>query len=218
MALTLLLLAGGGTARAQETNSASAPDPDPFLALERNNIFDQSRIPHDYRPGYANRPRVETITLCGIGVDDRKGDAIFQGSGNWFKAGETIKGLKIVRITLDSVTLADTNDDTPTHSGSIALSNSSGSTATNSGRDTLANSSGKSFVTNFSSNTFVLDMDIHPSLRREGDGPWRVSAYVAPQAAPATNSAATTTLATASGAKDNDIIAKLKKKREQEEK
>jgi hypothetical protein len=234
IALTLLLLAGGATARGQQTNSASAADQDPFLALERNNIFDESRVPHDYRSSNINRPRVETITLCGIGVYDRGRDAIFQGSDKWFKAGETIKGLKIVRITLDSVTLADTSSDPQADSGGNTATNSGGSATTNSGGNTLTNSgssaatnSGSNTLTNFGSNAlvahsasniFVLDVDARPTLRREGDGPWRLSAYIAPEPAPAANTAVTATAVRVSGAGDNDIIAKLRKKREQEEK
>jgi hypothetical protein len=274
IALTLLLLAAGWTGRAEETNTPSAPDQDPFLALERNNIFDESRVPHDYNPGRMNRPRVETITLCGTGVDDAGANAIFQGSSKWFKAGDTIKGLKIVRITFDSVTLAETGDDPPPNSASIAatnsitnaLTNSSGSaptnsashtptnsgshiatnsassaptnfvtntatnsggnTATNSGGNTATNSAGSvpahsardTLVANSATNIFVLNMDTRPTLRREGDGPWRVSAYIATEPAPAAASAAATASASTSGAGDNDIIAKLRKKREQEEK
>ena len=82
---------------------------------------------------------METITLCGTAVDDCESNAVFQGSDNFFKAGQIIKGLKIVRITLDSVTLADTNDDTPTNSSSKAATTSGGSPATNSGSNTATN-------------------------------------------------------------------------------
>ena len=165
----------------------------PFQALERNNIFDQSRVPHDYRPGSVRRPPVETVTLCGTAVDDSESNAVFQGSDGFYKAGQTIKGLKIVKITLNSVTLADATADAPTNSIAAALTNSvtnsAGSTLTNSTGNAPAHPSDKTFVTHSVSNTFVLDMDIHPTLRREGDGPWRLSAYVASQPAPATNSA-----------------------------
>jgi hypothetical protein len=271
MALTLLLLAGGGTARAQETNTASPANHDPFQALERNNIFDESRVPHDYQPGSnIRRPRVETITFHGTIMDGTGGVALIRCSGTrdkWlFKTGDLIDGLKLVRFDAESAVLTDPADNAPTNSASDTPSNSAGGTLTNfttinptnSVSNGLANrgsnfstnsssnkpaSSGTGVSTNSSSNTlasfsastptnsssgtpgsssshtFVLNLDTHPTLRREAGGSWRLTGYIAPEPASDTNAAAATIAsATASGAGDNDIIAKLKKKREQEEK
>jgi hypothetical protein len=72
-------------------------------------------------------------------------------------------------------------------------------------------------LTNDGSNTFVLPADSSASLRREDNGPWRVSGYVA-DAAPDTNSTAAASSAAPAGAGggENAILERLRKKREQE--
>jgi hypothetical protein len=269
--LTLvLLLAGGGTARAQETNAAPPANHDPFQALERNNIFDESRVPHEFQPGSnTRRPRVETITFHGTIMDETGGVALLGCSASrdkWlFKTGDLIDGLKLVRFDAESAVLTDPADNAPANSVSDTPANSADSTLTNAatinptnstsnglanpGSNVLTNSSsnklassGAGASTNSSSNTpassgagtptnsssgtpggssshtFVLNLDTHATLRREAGGPWRLTGYIAPEPASGTNAAPAIASATASGAGDNDIIAKLKKKREQEEK
>jgi hypothetical protein len=73
-------------------------------------------------------------------------------------------------------------------------------------------------LTNSSSNSFVLPTDRSSSLKREDNGPWTLSGYTAASAMPETNSSVTASVLSvpAPGAGADDIIARLKKKREQE--
>jgi hypothetical protein len=76
-------------------------------------------------------------------------------------------------------------------------------------------------LTNASSNLFVLPTDRSTSLKREDNGPWTLSGYAAAVATPdanTTNLAVSASSAPAAVSAADDIIAKLKKKREQEEK
>ena len=74
-------------------------------------------------------------------------------------------------------------------------------------------------LTNSSSNTFVLSMDGNPSLRREENGPWRISGYIAAAPSAATNGTETAVAApSAGGGPASDILAKLMKRRQEEEK
>jgi hypothetical protein len=165
-----------------DTNSAPTAEVDPFRLISRNNIFDQSRIDRGYNenPGPI-RPvrRVETLTCHGSSLDNGSGYAWFSGSGvsesRAYKVGDSVDGLMISKITLNTVT-----------------------------------------VTNAGTNTFVLPTDPSQSLRREEDGPWRPSDYIAAVPTPDTNSTATAVSTPGSGSAADDIIARLKKKREQE--
>jgi hypothetical protein len=74
-------------------------------------------------------------------------------------------------------------------------------------------------LTNGGSNMFRLPTDRSSSLRREDNGPWHLSGYAAvavtaPDAG--TNGTAAPSLSPGSGSTADDIIARLKKKREQE--
>jgi hypothetical protein len=82
----------------------------------------------------------------------------------------------------------------------------------------LANVAGETVTLTDASNTFVLPADGSASLRREDDGPWRRSSYAAAVPAPETNTNATASnsAASAAGSAADDIIARLKKRREQE--
>jgi hypothetical protein len=71
-------------------------------------------------------------------------------------------------------------------------------------------------LTNASSNTF--DVAVGASLRREDNGPWRLSADLAATSAPDTNSTASASSASGSGSKMDAVLERLKKQREQEEK
>ena len=74
-------------------------------------------------------------------------------------------------------------------------------------------------LTNGGSNMFRLPTDRSSSLRREDNGPWHLSGYAAVAVtAPAagTNGTAAPSLSPGSGSTADDIIARLKKKREQE--
>jgi hypothetical protein len=71
-------------------------------------------------------------------------------------------------------------------------------------------------LTNAGSNTFVLPADGSASLRREDDGPWQRSGYIAAQTAPDTNSTATASSAPAPDAGANSVLEMLKKRREKE--
>jgi hypothetical protein len=212
IALILLLLAGGGAARAQQTNTNSLADQDLFQIITLNNIFDQSRVWRGNRPSAAasNRPpTVEMITLCGIGTTDRVGAANFRGSNKWFKSGEIYKGLKIARITVDSVTLTKSSGVDPTNFTNNTLILGEVGDDLSVDNTSIADSSGS---------IFVLDLDTHPTLRREGNGPWRLSGYIAPELASATNSAATNMSATASGKTSFEEILRQRRLKALEEK
>jgi len=266
--LTLLLLAGGATARAQATNTnaetnqvigpsvnyTKSEEPstnseasrDPFEVIRRNNIFDESRVGRR-RPGSIGPTipvaRVQTITFCGTVMDDGGAAAFFRGNGardRFLKPGDFIDDLKVARITADSVTLTNFNDDAPansnggtptnsasntlahggtnglTNAGSNTPTNTSGSTLTGSASGTPTDSSSNALAVYSSSNIFVLDLENHPTLRREGYGPWHLSGYVPPEPATGTNSTATNLSATASSGGPDDVIARLKKKREEQ--
>jgi len=66
-------------------------------------------------------------------------------------------------------------------------------------------------------NTFVLSMDGNASLRREDNGPWHLSGYIAADPPPDANTQSTSATA-ASGPGGSNIEEILKKRREQEEK
>jgi hypothetical protein len=166
----------------QGTNLAASADMDPFRLITRNNIFDQSRIYRGERSGpIVPVRRFETITCKGASLDNGSGSAWFAGNGisesHEYKVGDSIDGLMIAKITLNTVT-----------------------------------------VTNAGTNTFVLPTDSIQSLRREEDGPWRPTGYTAalPSADANTNVTSSVSAAPASGSAADDVIARLKKKREQE--
>jgi hypothetical protein len=73
-------------------------------------------------------------------------------------------------------------------------------------------------LTNSSSNTFIVP--VGTSLRREDNGPWRLSAAIA--AAPAPNATSVVSVSTDSvpgvGADKDKVLEMLRKRREQEEK
>jgi len=102
----------------RETNSAASSESDPFVLIGRNNIFDQSRVFRgtDVVVAPTRAKKVDLITYCGTGVDDDVGSAIFEGSGvrsaHTYKVGESIDDLKIVKITLDTVTLTNAGTNT----------------------------------------------------------------------------------------------------------
>ncbi len=69
-------------------------------------------------------------------------------------------------------------------------------------------------LTNSDSNTFVLPDDKSASLRRENNGPWHRTGYVADSASD-TNSTGSVSSTSASGAGGNSILEILKKRREE---
>jgi hypothetical protein len=73
-------------------------------------------------------------------------------------------------------------------------------------------------LTNSSSNTFTLSTDGYPTIRREDNGPWRASSYVAAATTTETNSTESASPAPTTGTGANDILAILKKRREEAEK
>jgi hypothetical protein len=72
-------------------------------------------------------------------------------------------------------------------------------------------------LTNSESNTFVLPDDRSVSLRRENGGDWHKAGFAA-DSAPETGATASESSTPASGAGDNDVIARLKRQREEAEK
>jgi hypothetical protein len=72
-------------------------------------------------------------------------------------------------------------------------------------------------LTNSDSNTFVLSADGGASLRRENNGPWRRSGYIAADSAPDTSSTAPASSAPVSAAGASSIEEILKKRRLEQE-
>jgi hypothetical protein len=170
-------------APAPNTNLAANAESDPFQIIARNNIFDQSRT---YRGDGTPRPParlVDTITFCGVGMDNGLGSAFFQGAGvrdsREYKVGDSLNGdLKLAKIN---------NTETVT-------------------------------LTNSSTNTFVLSVDGNASLRREANGPWRVSGYIAATPTSDTNATESTSSTPGTGTGASDVLARLMKRRQEEEK
>jgi hypothetical protein len=171
----------------EDTNAASTAVVDPFILIARNNIFDQSRV---YRPP-GSPPRAtrvsRTYTLTSLG------SVIDHGKGSAFFEGTDVSSSKYY------------NEGAAV--GDFKIVKITLKTVT---------------LTNAGSNTFVLPTDGSSSLRRDDDGPWHPTDYVASVAAingsPSTTASTTASISTApaSGSAADDIIAKLKKKREQE--
>jgi hypothetical protein len=170
--------APGTAAPVRATNLAVNLEPDLFQMISRNNIFDQSRSPRD---SGSRAPKVETITLCGTGMDygAKIASAFFVGTGisdsRDYKVGDSINSFKIAQITTNVVTL-----------------------------------------TNSSTNIFSLT-EGSPSLRREDNGPWRLSSEIAAYPAPDTHSTNSASSAPASSAGGGSIEEFLKKRRLAEE-
>src|SRR5580704_2552751 len=77
---SLLFAASGAPASAQDTNSSDALDLKSFNIILENNIFDQSRTGLTSYRARPRVPRVERLTLQGIGGDFGKGDIFFGGN------------------------------------------------------------------------------------------------------------------------------------------
>jgi hypothetical protein len=73
-------------------------------------------------------------------------------------------------------------------------------------------------LTNSSSNTFVLSLAANASLRREENGPWRLSGYIAAVAAPGTNATESASSSPGTGTGVSDVLARLMKRRQEAEK
>ena len=111
---SLLLAAGGVTASAQETNSDDGLDFKSFDIIARKNIFDQSRTGVRGRGGPVRpQPRIERLTLLGIGGDHGVGEATFGGNGaseRFLKVGDHIDGFDVSRMTPDCVRLTNSSN------------------------------------------------------------------------------------------------------------
>jgi hypothetical protein len=110
---TLLLAVSFGRAFAQETNSETGTDFTSFDIIARKNIFDQSRTGILGRNRPAQRvPRIDRLTLLGIGGDHGNGEVYFSGAGGdrFLKVGDHIDGFAVNRITLDSVRLVNASN------------------------------------------------------------------------------------------------------------
>jgi hypothetical protein len=106
----LLLAAGCMAAFAQETNTQEGLDFNSFDIIARKNIFDQSRRGILGRGGPIQRvPRIDRLTLRGIGGDHGNGEVYLEGAGGdrFVKVGDHIDGFEVNRITLDSVRLVN---------------------------------------------------------------------------------------------------------------
>jgi hypothetical protein len=73
-------------------------------------------------------------------------------------------------------------------------------------------------LTNSSSNTFVLSLAGNASLRREENGPWRLSGYIAAAATPETNVTEPAAAVSGTGTGVSDVLARLMKRRQEAEK
>jgi hypothetical protein len=109
---SFVLAAGGATASAQETNSPAGQDFKSFDIIARNNIFDQSRTGLRSLNGGRRQPRIERITLLGIGGANN-GEAYFGGNGTpdrFLKIGDHVGGFELSRITPDCVRLTNSSN------------------------------------------------------------------------------------------------------------
>lgn len=99
----LLLL--GLAAGAQGTNPAAAlADDDSFRIISQRNIFDKSRrggVSHIHHV-----PVIDELVLLGAADDKGAGTAFFSGSDRPLKVGDTVDGLKLVKMGFDSVELS----------------------------------------------------------------------------------------------------------------
>src|SRR5271154_6903418 len=108
MVVLLLSLGTGRAAFAQETNAGATPAQISLQTLMQKNIFDPTRSGGRVRTGVVRKAvLVRTFTYNGT-IDDT---AWFRGEGapgkGWLKEGDLINGFKILKITLESVTLAE---------------------------------------------------------------------------------------------------------------
>ena len=71
-------------------------------------------------------------------------------------------------------------------------------------------------LTNSTSNTFTLNTGSNASMQREDNGPWRVMGYIAAVITPATNSTESTVSAPGTSTGAEDVLARLRKRREAE--
>jgi hypothetical protein len=112
--ISMLLAAGGVTAQAQETNSEPGQDLKSFDIVFRKNIFDQSRTGIRSLNGPRRQaPRVERLTLEGIGGNQSDPEAIFGGvasSDRPLKVGDHVSGFELSQITPDCVKLTNSTN------------------------------------------------------------------------------------------------------------
>ena len=110
----LMVLWGGGSSRAAETNSVSGTDFPSFKMIAERNIFNPSR---SGRAGaVANPPKpvkVDTFTLVGASSSEAGRFAFFDGSSSEFrkvvKPGDSFAGFKIADVSWNRVKLVSAN-------------------------------------------------------------------------------------------------------------
>ena len=117
------LLAGGGIAVAEETNSITATNSAPALDYKSFQIISQRNI---FNPGRSGRkpaasktakpPKVDSFTLVGTMSYEKGRFAFFDGSGAEYrktlKPADTIAGYKIAEIAADYVKLGAVSNQT----------------------------------------------------------------------------------------------------------
>jgi hypothetical protein len=73
-------------------------------------------------------------------------------------------------------------------------------------------------LTNSSSNTFTLSTEGNASLRREENGPWKLSGYIAAAATPGTNVTESASSTPGTGTGTSDVLERLMRRRQEAEK
>jgi hypothetical protein len=109
LVITALVIAGGFTARAQETNLVSATDFSSFQVISERNIFNPNRTARHKR-GNRPQPVADAFSLVGTMSYAKGTFAFFDGTSSDYRkvvqnAG-TIAGYKVTDITPTAVKLA----------------------------------------------------------------------------------------------------------------
>jgi len=110
LAITALAMAGGFTARAQQTNRVSAADFSSFQIISERNIFNPNRTAR-HRRGNRPQPVADAFSLVGTMSYTKGTFAFFDGTSSDYRkvvqnAG-TIAGYKVTDITPTAVKLAN---------------------------------------------------------------------------------------------------------------
>ena len=109
-----MVLWGGGSSRAAETNSVSGTDFPSFKIIAERNIFNPSRSGRAVAVANPPKPvKVDTFTLVGASSSEAGRFAFFDGSSSEFrkvvKPGDSFAGFKIADVSWNRVKLVSAN-------------------------------------------------------------------------------------------------------------
>ncbi len=110
LAITALVMTGGFTARAQQTNRASEADFSSFQVISERNIFNPNRTARHKR-GNRPQPVADAFSLVGTMSYAKGTFAFFDGTSSEYRKvvtnAEAIAGYKVTDITPSTVKLAN---------------------------------------------------------------------------------------------------------------